>query len=151
TYDCGDAYNLPYADARFDAVCVMDFLEHVESPERVIAEAARVLQPGGLFFFYTFNRNPLAWLIVIKGVERFVRNTPKNMHLYRLFIKPNELRASCLRHGLIWQSLCGTRPVIFSRAFWQMLRTGRVPPDFQFTFTGSPLISYLGFARKRSD
>ena len=34
----------------------MDLLEHVEDPERVIAEAARVLAPGGLFFFHTFNR-----------------------------------------------------------------------------------------------
>ena len=56
-YDYGNAYELPYNDAHFDAVCCMDFLEHVEKPDRVIAEASRVLRSGGLFFFHTFNRN----------------------------------------------------------------------------------------------
>lgn len=147
-YVFGNAYQLPYADRRFDVVCVMDFLEHVEEPEQVVAEAARVLRPGGLFFFYTFNRNPLAWLIVIKGVEWFVRNTPKNMHLYRLFLKPSELQTICRRHHLSVKELRGTRPDIFSSAFWKMLSTGRVPPDFRFTFTDSLGVSYLGLARK---
>ncbi|HEX4446697.1 MAG TPA: bifunctional 2-polyprenyl-6-hydroxyphenol methylase/3-demethylubiquinol 3-O-methyltransferase UbiG, partial [Polyangiaceae bacterium] len=74
-YDRGDALALPYEDRAFDVVCAMDFLEHVEDPARVIAEAARVLAPGGLFFFHTFNRNWLSWLVIIKGVEWFVKNT----------------------------------------------------------------------------
>src|SRR6201999_1216443 len=87
-YERGDALALPYADASFDAVCAMDFLEHVEEPARVVAECSRVLRPGGLFFFHTFNRSFLAWLVVIKGVEWFVRNTPRDMHVLRLFIPP---------------------------------------------------------------
>ena len=91
-YERGDALTLPYPDASFDAVCSLDFLEHVEEPERVVAEVARVLRPGGLFFFHTFNRNFWAWLVIIKGVEWFVRNTPKDLHVLRLFVKPEERR-----------------------------------------------------------
>ena len=62
------------------------------------AEMARVLRPGGLLFFHTFNRSWLAWLVVIKGVEWFVRNTPKDMHVLHLFLKPSEVEAMCREH-----------------------------------------------------
>lgn len=146
-YQSGDALNLPYPDACFDSVCAMDFLEHVEDPDRVIAEAARVLKPSGLFFFHTFNRNFLSWLIVIKGVEWFVRNTPPNLHVLRLFLKPEEVRASCERHGLVGLELQGVRPV-FGRPFLNLLLTRRVSKDFAFTFTPSLGLGFSGIAKK---
>jgi 2-polyprenyl-6-hydroxyphenyl methylase / 3-demethylubiquinone-9 3-methyltransferase len=94
-YRLGDALALPYPDASFDVACAMDFLEHVEEPARAVAEIGRVLRPGGLFFFHTFNRNPLAYLVIIKLVEWFVKNTPRDMHVLRLFVRPDELAAMC--------------------------------------------------------
>ena len=146
-YRQGDALRLPFADGSFDAVCAMDFLEHVESPEQVIAEAARVLAPDGLFFFHTFNRNALAWLVVIKGVEWFVRNTPRNLHVLRLFLKPAEVRAACSRHGLGALELRGVRPQL-GLPFWRMLLTRRVADDFGFVFSASTQLGYSGLARK---
>ena len=133
--------------ASFDAVCAMDLLEHVEEPAAVIAEAARVLVPGGLFFFHTFDRNPLAWLVVIKGVEWFVDNTPRDLHVLRLFLKPAEVGAHCAASGLVVDELRGVRPV-FGGAFFRMLATGRVGRGFAFRFTGSTAIGYSGVARK---
>ncbi|HXC79105.1 MAG TPA: class I SAM-dependent methyltransferase [Candidatus Acidoferrum sp.] len=40
---------LPFADGEFDFVWIFDVLEHVESPEQVLREVARVLRPGGGF------------------------------------------------------------------------------------------------------
>jgi 2-polyprenyl-6-hydroxyphenyl methylase / 3-demethylubiquinone-9 3-methyltransferase len=125
----------------------LDFLEHVTEPARAIAEAARVLRPGGLFFFHTFNRNALAWLIVIKGLEWFVKNTPERMHVLPLFIKPRELEAYCSRAGMRPLEMIGMRPAL-GKAFWRMLASRRVPADFKFRFTPSLAISYLGCARK---
>jgi 2-polyprenyl-6-hydroxyphenyl methylase/3-demethylubiquinone-9 3-methyltransferase len=101
-----------------------------------------------LFFFYTFNRNLLSWLVVIKGVEWFVRNTPKNLHVHRLFIRPDELARMCERSGLRTEDLLGIRPTILSWAFWKMLLTGRVPGELTFQFTRSLKMSYTGMARK---
>ncbi|HSX12853.1 MAG TPA: bifunctional 2-polyprenyl-6-hydroxyphenol methylase/3-demethylubiquinol 3-O-methyltransferase UbiG [Chlamydiales bacterium] len=143
-----NAYEIPLPNERFDVVCAMDFLEHVEEPAKVVREAARVLKPNGLFFFYTFNRNFLSWLTVIKGVEWCVRNTPPHMHVYELFIKPSELKKMCVEQNLEILSLSGLRPDFFNKAFWNMLFTRTVPDDFRFTWTRSLTIGYLGLARK---
>jgi SAM-dependent methyltransferase len=46
---------LPFPDASIDLVLAQSVLEHVEDPARVFQEAARVLRPGGAFYFYSTN------------------------------------------------------------------------------------------------
>lgn len=41
--------DIPYPDHTFDAVLVVDVLEHVPDPAHVVAEIARVVKPGGRF------------------------------------------------------------------------------------------------------
>lgn len=147
-YQVGDAHQVPFADASFAVVCALDVLEHVAQPAQVVAEAARVLRPGGLFFFHTFNRNFAAWLFGIKGVEWFVKNTPRHLHCYRNFIKPAELQTMCEQNGLRVVTLRGLEPVIAQGAFWRMLWTGTVSDSFRFQFTGSTWMGYLGVAKK---
>lgn len=146
-YELGDACAVPYPDASFDVVCAMDLLEHVIEPERLVAEAGRVLRPGGLFFFHTFNRTRAAHLIVIKGVEWFVRNAPKDLHVIQLFRTPGEVTAMCDRAGLEVCLLRGSRPR-FRWPLWRMLVTGNVGDDFAFTFTRSLAIGYTGCAQR---
>ena len=51
---------LPLPDAAFDAVVCWDVIEHVQSPERVLREIARVLRPGGVALITVINRR--AWI-----------------------------------------------------------------------------------------
>jgi 2-polyprenyl-6-hydroxyphenyl methylase/3-demethylubiquinone-9 3-methyltransferase len=125
----------------------MDFLEHVEEPARVIAEVGRVLAPSGLFFFHTINRNFIAWLVAIKGVGWFVKNTPDDLHVLRLFLKPDEVEAMCRDHGLTLVELLGSRPKVTAPLF-RLLTTGKVSSAFAFTFTRSTRIAFTGMARK---
>ncbi len=146
-YIRADAEQLPFEDESFDVVTAMDLLEHVDRPERVIAEASRVLKKGGLFFFHTFNRNWLSWLIVIKGVEWCVPNTPKNIHVYRMFIKPQELTGWCQQYSLKVQEMKGLRPQL-SFPFWTSIVKRKVDERVRFLFSSSLTTGYVGFAEK---
>jgi 2-polyprenyl-6-hydroxyphenyl methylase/3-demethylubiquinone-9 3-methyltransferase len=146
-YEVGDACALPYPARSFDVVCAMDLLEHVTDPEKLIAEVGRVLRPGGVFFFHTFNRTKAAHLIVIKGVDWFVANAPKDLHVIDLFRTPAEVSAMCERAGLEVTLLRGSRPR-FRWPLWRMLVTGKVGDDFAFTWTKSLAIGYTGCAHK---
>jgi SAM-dependent methyltransferase len=56
----GGGEHLPFADASFDMVVSVWVIEHLETPERVFGEVARVLKPNGHFIFLTPNAlNPL--------------------------------------------------------------------------------------------
>ncbi len=146
-YQTADAYRLPFADQSFDVVTSLDFLEHVDRPADVIKEFSRVLKPNGLFIFHTFNRNLLAYLIIIKFVVWFVKNTPKDMHVLHLFIKPAELKTYCLQAGLLPENMVGIKPV-FSSIPIQNIFSGLVPKSLRFKLTKSLALSYLGSAVK---
>jgi SAM-dependent methyltransferase len=46
----GDAARLPFRDASFDAVALLDVLEHLGEPRISLREALRVLKPGGALY-----------------------------------------------------------------------------------------------------
>ncbi len=46
-FEQADAQRLPFADASFDTVLLFHVLTYAERPEAVVAEAGRVLRPGG--------------------------------------------------------------------------------------------------------
>jgi SAM-dependent methyltransferase len=50
-FRAGDAEALPFADNSFDAVTMNFGLLHLAHPDRALAEARRVLRPGGRFAF----------------------------------------------------------------------------------------------------
>ena len=148
-YLSADAYQLPFENASFDVITAMDFLEHVERPHDVIKEFSRVLKPNGIFIFHTFNRNPVAYFVIIKLVEWLVKNTPKNMHVLHLFIKPKELKLFCLNAGMIPIEMVGIKP-IFSTIPLRNVFSGIVPKSLKFELTKSLMLSYMGIAKKES-
>ncbi len=147
-YACANAYCLPFENGAFDVVAAMDVLEHVEEPSLLLAEASRVLKPNGLFFFHTFNRNLLSYFLVIKGVDWFIPNAPRNMHVYPLFIKPDELEEQCRHYQMNVVEWKGLEPNLFSKSSFEILFKRRVPETFTFRFSRSLKTGYCGLAVK---
>jgi ArsR family transcriptional regulator len=58
----GDMYQLPLPGASFDAVVIHQVLHYAERPARAIAEAARVLRPGGRLAICDFAPHELEFL-----------------------------------------------------------------------------------------
>lgn len=62
---CGDAMALPFEDASFDAYTIAFGIRNVTRVEDALAEAYRVLKPGGRFLCLEFSQIPapgLQWL-----------------------------------------------------------------------------------------
>jgi 2-polyprenyl-6-hydroxyphenyl methylase/3-demethylubiquinone-9 3-methyltransferase len=136
-YDVGVGEVLPDDSASFDAVVCVDVLEHVSDLNKVLAEVARTLRPGGLFLFDTINRNLLARLTTITVAEDVLRLLPRGTHDPAMFIKPAELRTAMQGVGLVPGAVTGLGPRGITRRF-------------DLTFGPLPLtaILYMGVARK---
>jgi len=71
----GDLRTLPFADNTFDKAWSLDVLEHL-SPEALagmLAEAARVLKPGGALFVYTHVRKNAPIAVGLKWINQFAK------------------------------------------------------------------------------
>ena len=53
----GDMHALPFADASFDLVVLMHALTYADKPAQAVAEAARVLRPGGRLLLSSLARH----------------------------------------------------------------------------------------------
>jgi ubiquinone/menaquinone biosynthesis C-methylase UbiE len=58
----GDMYQLALPDASFDAVVIHQVLHYADRPAAAIAEAARVLRPGGILVLVDFAPHSLEYL-----------------------------------------------------------------------------------------
>lgn len=158
-YVVGVGEALPFADAAFDLVSCCDVLEHVSDLDRVVAETARVLRPGGLYLFDTINRTRRSRLIAIKAMQewRLTRIMDTAIHDWSMFIPPVELRSKLDLNGLELVETIGLAPragVFAILAGLRGVRRGRISYGelsrrLDFGRVESQELSYMGFAVRR--
>lgn len=73
----GDATALPVPDGCADAVTLLDVVEHVDRPEAAIAEARRVIRPGGVLVVSVPHRGLLHRLDALNVYESLRRRRPE--------------------------------------------------------------------------
>ena len=72
----GDATALEISDSCADAVLLLDVVEHLADPARAIAEAHRVLRPGGMLVLSVPHRGPLRGLDALNVYQALRRRRP---------------------------------------------------------------------------
>jgi 2-polyprenyl-6-hydroxyphenyl methylase/3-demethylubiquinone-9 3-methyltransferase len=149
---------LPFVDESFDIVYCCDVLEHVTDWRRVVAETARVLRPGGTYFYDTINRTHRSRLIMITLLQewRWTALMPPRLHDWHMFIRPAELRQELEHHSLVIGGLTGLKPRANSLRLVRTLRRrkrGLLSPaaavrEMDLGESSDTSVSYIGYARK---
>jgi 2-polyprenyl-6-hydroxyphenyl methylase / 3-demethylubiquinone-9 3-methyltransferase len=120
-----DVGALPMRDGCADVVCAGELLEHVPDLPAAVAEACRILRPGGLLVLDTVNATRLARFLVVSVAERLAPSVA-GIHDPQLFVDPDLLRRECARHG-VRLALRGLRPELPALLRWLVTRNNPVP------------------------
>ena len=131
-YNDAETWAESHAEA-YDAVTCLEVLEHVPDVPRTIAACARMLKPGGTFFFATLNRTPVSYLKAIIGAEYVMGWLPKGTHQYSKFIRPSEMVHAVRLAGLEAEEIRGMSYRMLSDTFY-------LSDDLS--------VNYLGMAKK---
>jgi len=102
---------------QFDVVLNMEVVEHVVELPTFMDSCAQLLNPGGITFIATINRNPLSWLLAIAGAEYILRWLPRGTHKWSKFVKPSELAGLLAHNGLAVKAETGVSINPFNRRF----------------------------------
>ena len=96
----GVGERLPFVDASFDAVVCMEVLEHVDDPSAVVAEAARVLRPGGVFAYSGPNRTLMNRVALVFVAQDLLNLVPRGTHQWNRLIRPAAMRRHMRAAGI---------------------------------------------------
>ena len=100
-YRATTAEALLAAGERFDAVLILEVVEHVADVAAFVATIAGLVKPGGLVVASTINRTLKAFALAIVGAEYLLRWLPRGTHSYDKLVTPSELAAAFRSAGLM--------------------------------------------------
>lgn len=121
----GDAAALPLEDGVADLVVIHQVLHYVDNPDRVIAEAARILRPEGRLIVVDFAPHDLEFLridhahrhlgLCPNALEDWTRTSGLSLLNRRQFDPPGDLSDE-LKDGLSVQILTAEKPALAKEA-----------------------------------
>ena len=99
-YEATTAEALADAGKTFDAVLLLEVVEHVPDVPAFLKRIAPLVRPGGLMILSTLNRTLKAYALAIVGAEFILRWVPAGTHQWDRFVMPEELKAALTGAGL---------------------------------------------------
>ena len=99
-YRCTTVESMVGEGEPFDAVLLMEVIEHVKNVAGFTRDAAALVNPGGLMIGATLNRTLKSYALAIVGAEYVLRWLPRGTHDWHKFVTPREFKALMTRGGL---------------------------------------------------
>ena len=140
----GSVLAVPLADGCADVVVAGEILEHIEDDVAVLAEAARLLRPGGTLVIDAIAATWLADVIAVRILERVPGGPPPGIHDPALFVDRRRLLAAAPGLGLDLE-LVGLRPSVRDVVQWRRGRRAGV----RMKRLPTTAILFAGYGRKR--
>jgi len=84
----------------FDAVLLLEVVEHVPDVPLFLKTVAPLVKPGGVMILSTLNRTLKAYALAIIGAELILRWLPAGTHDWNRFVTPDELKGGLKAAGL---------------------------------------------------
>ena len=141
-----DVGAVPLPDGCAEVVVAGELIEHVEDLPALVAEIARLLQPGGIVVYDTINATLWARLSLVWVGERMPGGPPRHIHDPRLFVAPRRLAALLNAYGLEVEQQYGLQP--HPPSYLRFLRDRSAPVQMERIRSLSAL--YAGRARRTS-
>lgn len=111
TYRADRAETLVDEGMQFDAVTLMEVVEHVPDVPAFVQMSTKLVRPGGVMILSTINRTLKSYAMAIIGAEYVLRWLPVGTHKWDRLVTPEELSQALSQAGLACQ---GTRGMMYN-------------------------------------
>ena len=140
---CADVLAVPLPDGCADVVVAGEIFEHVRDLPGAVAEACRLLRPGGLLVLDSLADTALCRLVAVRLAER-VGLAPRGVHDPALLVDRALLIRECARRGVRLR-LRGIRPALLDLLTWPARRGTPV----RMVPTTTTAVLFQGAGRKK--
>jgi 2-polyprenyl-6-hydroxyphenyl methylase/3-demethylubiquinone-9 3-methyltransferase len=92
---------------KYDAILLLEVIEHLDDWQKLINKIKKNLKPGGLLILSTINRTKLSKIFAIFVAENILKWVPKNTHDYNKLVTPIELKKSLIENNFKIKNING--------------------------------------------
>lgn len=97
-YQLSSIEDIAKKSKKYDVVCALEVVEHVDNVDRFLQSCMDVLKDDGVLFISTLNRTFISYLKAIFLAENVLKWVPAGTHDWKRFLTPAEI-ASTLREN----------------------------------------------------